>query len=61
MGNELFEKVIEFSGLPKKLIKKELTHILKKEGTTPDNVTEPLLRKVLARYLREIIQKYQST
>ena len=55
MGNELFEEVIRLSGLPRKIIQKELTTILKKSGTPPQKVTEPQLRKALARYLKEVI------
>ena len=57
MGNEIFEKVVSLSGLPPKLIKKELTTLLKKEGVNPKEMTITILRKVLARYLQEIIQK----
>ncbi len=53
MGNELFEKVIELSGLPKDLITQELIRILKKEGINPKEVTEPVLRQILTRYLKE--------
>lgn len=60
MGNELFEKVIQLSGLPRKQIKKELTNMLKREGIKPQTMTEPILRKVLASYLREVIQKVTS-
>ena len=57
MGNALFKKVVQLSGLPQKLIKKELTFILKKIGVQPQKVTEPILRKAMAIYLRDVVNK----
>jgi len=57
MGNDLFKKVVQLSGLPPKLIKKELTFILKKTGVQPQKVTEPILRKAMAIYLRDVVNK----
>ena len=59
MGNELFEKVVRLSGLPEDIIKKELTEILKKEGIHPDQITEPALRKILMRYLRDVLIQHK--
>ncbi len=57
MGNALFKKVVRLSGLPPKLIKKELADILKRIGIQPKRVTEPILRKAMATYLRDIVNK----
>ena len=57
MGNALFKKVVQLSGLPPRLIKRELTDILKRIGIQPKKVTEPVLRKAMATYLREVINK----
>ncbi|OGQ14079.1 MAG: hypothetical protein A3B70_05440 [Deltaproteobacteria bacterium RIFCSPHIGHO2_02_FULL_40_11] len=60
MGNELFRKVIELSGLPKEVITKELNDILKEMKIEPSQVTEPELRSALARYLRNTIDRYST-
>lgn len=57
MGNALFKKVVRLSGLPPRLIKRELTDILKKIGIQPKKVTEPILRKAMATYLRDVVNK----
>lgn len=57
MGNELFERVVKLSGLPPKLIKKELRIILKKSGVQPHQLTQATLRKAMANYLRDIVLK----
>ncbi|MBI2646802.1 MAG: hypothetical protein HYW85_07250 [Deltaproteobacteria bacterium] len=57
MGNALFKKVVQLSGLPPRLIKSELTDILKRIGIKPKKVTEPVLRKAMATYLRDIVNK----
>lgn len=57
MGNALFKQVIELSGLPPKIMKRELTAILKKIGIKPQKLTESTLRKAAAAYLREIIRQ----
>ena len=57
MGNELFDKVVQLSGLPSDLIKNELADLLKKEGIDPESVTEPMLREVLAKYLKDVLTK----
>ena len=57
MGNILFKKVVRLSGLPPRLIKKELTSILKRIGAQPKKVTEPILRKAMATYLRDVVNK----
>ena len=60
MGNELFRKVVELSGLPKEVITKELNDILKEMKIEPSQVTEPELRSALARYLRNTIDRYST-
>lgn len=57
MGNALFHRVIRLSGLPPKMMRKELTTILKKIGIKPQKLTESTLRKAAAAYLREIIRQ----
>ncbi|HBQ21723.1 MAG: hypothetical protein A2Z91_03120 [Deltaproteobacteria bacterium GWA2_38_16] len=57
MGKELFDEVVRLSGLPEDIISKELTRILKKSGIPPQKVTEPVLRKAMASYLREIVSE----
>lgn len=57
MGNELFEKVVKLSGLPPLLIKKELKILLKKSGVMPNTLTKANLRRAMANYLRDIMNK----
>jgi len=57
LGNALFHRVIKLSGLPPKMMQKELTAILKKIGIKPQKLTETTLRKAAAAYLREIIKQ----
>ena len=61
MGNKLLEQVVQLSGLPEEEIREELLLCLKKEGIDPSKLTEPLLRKALASYLREIMLKLLRT
>jgi len=56
MGNALFKKVVRLSGIPPKVMKKELTELLKKRGIDPQKLTETKLRKAAAAYLREILR-----
>ncbi len=51
MGNHLFEEVVQLTGLPESLIRRELEIILRKEGTDPKRVTLEELRKALLTYL----------
>lgn len=58
MGNQLFEEVVKLSGLPPKLIKKELIIILKKAGVQPRRMTKMALRKAMANYLRDVVDRF---
>lgn len=55
MGNELFKKVTDATGLPEDLIARELTSVLEDKGMNKNDVTLDELRTVLADYLREVI------
>ncbi len=58
MGNQLFEEVVKLSGLPPKLIKKELRIILKKAGVKPKRMTKISLRKAMANYLKDVVSQF---
>jgi hypothetical protein len=54
-GNELFQQVVEMTGLPYESVAKELHSILVRSGSHPDRVTVDELRDALLFYLRETI------
>lgn len=55
MGNELFNKVTEATGLPKDLVEQELAQLLNGKGIGQEELTLDELRLALADYLREVI------
>jgi len=55
MGNELFKKVTEATGLPEDLIAKELSDVLSTHGITTGDVDMEQLRSAMAQYLRQVI------
>jgi hypothetical protein len=55
VGNELFNKVTEATGLPKELVEQELGKVLTGKGIAQNEVTLDELRLALADYLREVI------
>lgn len=53
MENPLLEKLVDQTGLPRNLIKQELSQILKHYGFSPDKITLDDLREVMAEYLQD--------
>ena len=54
MGNQLFNEVIEFTGLPRESISKELRRLLLLRGLDPNKLTLEELRVFLSDFLDEI-------
>ncbi|MBK9293721.1 MAG: hypothetical protein IPM57_04635 [Oligoflexia bacterium] len=57
MGNEVFNSVLEATGLPKELVSRELEGLLAKKGISIKEVTVEDLRGALSEYLRDVILK----
>lgn len=53
--NPLIKELISYTGLPEKVISKEIYRIILKSGKNPDNLTMDELREVLKIYLQEVI------
>lgn len=54
MGNQLFNEVIEYTGLPRASISKELKRLLRLRGLDADKLTLEELRTFLTAFLEEI-------
>jgi hypothetical protein len=61
MGNEVFKKVTEATGLPQELVSKELATLLSVKGVSSADVTVEDLRVVLSEYLKEVIIKAKDS
>jgi hypothetical protein len=61
MGNELFKKVTEATGLPTELVSKELEGLLDAKGVDSADMTLEDLRKTLAEYVHEVILKAKDS
>lgn len=53
-GQELIQKVIELTGLPDDLVRKELNQILEDQGTEANELTMQNLREALAAHLEAL-------
>jgi len=60
MGNQLFNEVVEYTGLPKESISKELKRLLRLRGFDANKLTLEDLRFFLTAYLEEIAQEQQN-
>jgi hypothetical protein len=54
-GDELFNQVVNLTGLPGKTIRRELNAILERKNLDINSLTIDQLRAVVASYLREIM------
>lgn len=54
LGNKLFSRVTELTGLPEGMIREELAFLLEKRGVCSDSLTLEDLREVLADYLKAV-------
>lgn len=61
MGNEVFNSILDATGLPKELVSKELEGLLLKKGISPTDVTVEDLRSTLSEYLKEVILKAKDS
>ncbi len=59
MGNRLFSKVTELTGLPTELIAPELSSLLENKGVAPDLVTLDTLRTAMMQYLQEVSEEIE--
>ncbi len=55
MGEDLFGKVTDATGLPKELVSDELERLLCKAGIKPGEMTLEDLRSVLAEYVQDVL------
>jgi hypothetical protein len=55
MGNELFKKITDATGLPSELVTQELSKVLMDRGLSSEELTLEGLRAAMADYLREVI------
>lgn len=55
MSKKLVEDVIEHTGLPKRLIEKELYGLFEKAAVDTADINIETLRRALAEYLQEVI------
>lgn len=54
MGEQLFQTLIEATGLPQSSVEKELTNLLVKFEKHPETLTLEELREVMADYLQTV-------
>ena len=54
-ATNVFDTVIEATGLPKDLIEKELKILLENSGLTSESLTLDELRQILTNYLQDIL------
>ena len=54
-GKDLLEQVIRLTGIPSKIIKRELVSILERKNVDVSSLTIDELRGAVATYLREIV------
>ncbi len=57
MGNQLFNEVVEYTGLPRQSIAKELRKLLRVRGLDATKLTLEELRACLASFLEELAQE----
>lgn len=55
IDNEIFNQIVEFTGLPKEEIAGELTEILQSYGLNPATVTMEQLREAMTEYLQDVL------
>lgn len=57
MDDNLFDKVVQNTGLPEDLISDELSQLLKGAGINKSDVTLDELRDVISNYLQDVLLK----
>ncbi len=55
INNEIFNQIVEFTGLPKEEIASELTEILASQGLNPATITMEQLREAMTEYLQDVL------
>lgn len=55
MGNELFKKITESTGLPVEIVSKKLERLLQAKGLDAQELTLEELRNTLSDFLKEVI------
>ncbi len=53
-GRELFDLLVELTGLEEKVIRNELEDLLKRLNVDPDHLTTDQLREVVSMYLEKL-------
>jgi len=59
-GDELFETVVELTGLPQDAVTHELSQILDNQGCSSENLTLEDLRSALVDYLESLHQEMEG-
>ncbi len=60
INNEIFNQIVEFTGLPKEEIANELTDILGSYGLNPATVTMEQLRDAMTNYLQDVLLEVKN-
>ncbi|OQW47783.1 MAG: hypothetical protein A4S09_14590 [Proteobacteria bacterium SG_bin7] len=60
INNEIFNQIVEFTGLPKEEIAGELTYILSSYGLNPATVTMEQLRDAMTNYLQDVLLEVKN-
>lgn len=59
-NNEIFNQIVEFTGLPKEEIAGELNEILSSYGLNPATVTMEQLRDAMTNYLQDVLLEVKN-
>jgi hypothetical protein len=60
INNEIFNQIVEFTGLPKEEIANELAEILSGYGLNPATVTMDQLRDAMTDYLQDVLLEVKN-
>lgn len=60
INNEIFNQIVEFTGLPKEEIANELSEILASYGLNPATVTMEQLRDAMSEYLQDVLLEVKN-
>lgn len=60
MGQGLAETVVQNTGLPEDMIRKEFHQLLERHGLTPETLTLEDLRMVMADYLQDVLLQMKT-
>ncbi len=60
ISNDIFNQIVEFTGLPKEEIASELSEILRSYGLDPATVTMDQLRDAMTDYLQDVLLEVKT-